>query len=115
MIALETGKSIPYSINNLQERGKFFIGSNEDIYEGQVVGENSRPGDMVVNLTKAKKLTNIRSAGADDKLKLIPPRRFFFGGSFRIYSGRRICRSYTKITPPSENTTERPRAQTRQK
>ena len=73
---METGSSIPYSINNLQDRGTFFIGANEDIYEGQVVGENSRAGDLVVNLTKTKKLTNMRSAGADDKTKLVPPRRF---------------------------------------
>jgi len=76
LIAMETGKSIPYSIFNLQERGKFFVGHNEDIYEGQVVGENSRAGDLVVNLTKTKKLTNMRSSGADDKLKLVPPKVF---------------------------------------
>ena len=76
LIALETGTAIPYSINNLQERGKFFISANEDVYEGQVVGENSRPGDLVVNLIKTKKLTNVRAAGSDDKLKLVPPRRF---------------------------------------
>lgn len=76
MISMETGKSIPYSINNLQERGKFFVGPNEEIYEGQVVGENSRPGDMIVNLIKSKKLTNVRASGSDDKLKLIPPIKF---------------------------------------
>ena len=76
LISMETGKSIPYSINNLQERGKFFVGPNEDVYEGQVVGENSRPGDLVVNLIKTKKLTNVRAAGSDDKLKLVPPMRF---------------------------------------
>jgi GTP-binding protein len=76
LIALETGKSIPYSIFNLQDRGKFFVGHNQDIYEGQVVGENSRAGDLVVNLTKTKKLTNMRSSGADDKLKLVPPKVF---------------------------------------
>ena len=76
LISLANGISIPFSINNLQDRGVFFIGSNEDIYEGQVVGENNRPGDMVINLTKTKKLTNMRASGSDDKLKLIPPRRF---------------------------------------
>jgi len=76
LISMETGKSIPYSIFNLQERGRFFIGANVDIYEGQVVGENSRAGDLVINLTKTKKLTNMRSSGADDKLKLVPPREF---------------------------------------
>jgi GTP-binding protein len=76
LISKDPGKSIPYSINNLQERGTFFIGSNEDIYEGQVVGENSRPGDMIINLTLTKKLTNVRASGSDDKIRLIPPRRF---------------------------------------
>lgn len=76
LISMETGTAIPYSINNLQERGKFFVASNEEIYEGQVVGENSRPGDLVVNLIKTKKLTNVRAAGSDDKLKLIPPIKF---------------------------------------
>jgi len=76
LICMETGRAIPYSINNLQERGKFFVEPNEDIYEGQVVGENSRPGDLVVNLTKTKKLTNIRAAGSDDKIRLVPPIRF---------------------------------------
>ncbi len=76
LISMETGTSIPYSINNLQDRGIFFIGPNESIYEGQVVGENSRAGDLVVNLTKTKKLTNMRASGSDDKTKLVPPRRF---------------------------------------
>lgn len=73
---MENGKAIPYSISNLQERGTFFIEANQEIYEGQVVGENSRPGDMVVNLTKEKKMTNMRSSGADAKIKMIPPLRF---------------------------------------
>jgi len=76
LISMENGKSIPFSINNLQDRGIFFIGANEDIYEGQVVGENNRPGDLVINLTKTKKLTNMSASGSDDKLKLVPPRRF---------------------------------------
>ncbi|MCB9264198.1 MAG: translational GTPase TypA [Lewinellaceae bacterium] len=76
LIALETGTAIPYSINNLQDRGKFFVAPGEEVYEGQVVGENSRPGDLVVNLTKTKKLTNMRASGSDDKLKIVPPRKF---------------------------------------
>ena len=73
LISMEQGKAIPFSINNLQERGKFFISANQEIYEGQVVGENSRPGDLVINLTKTKKLTNMRSAGNDAKVKITPP------------------------------------------
>ena len=73
LISMEQGKAIPYSINNLQDRGKFFIHPNQEIYEGQVVGENNRQGDLVINLTKTKKLTNMRSSGNDDKLKMAPP------------------------------------------
>ncbi|MEL7118446.1 MAG: translational GTPase TypA [Bacteroidota bacterium] len=97
MISMENGKSIPYSINNLQERGKFFIGANEEIYEGQVVGENSRAGDMVVNLTKTKKLTNMRSAGSDDKTKLVPPRRFSLEEALEYIQGD----EYVEVTPES--------------
>lgn len=97
MISMETGKSIPYSINNLQERGKFFVGSNEDIYEGQVVGESSRPGDMVVNLTKGKKLTNVRASGSDDKLKLIPPQKFTLEEALEYIQED----EYVEVTPSS--------------
>ncbi len=76
LIALEQGTSIPFSLNNLQDRGTFFIAPNENIYEGQVIGENSRAGDLVVNVTKTKKLTNMRSSGADDKVRLAPPKVF---------------------------------------
>ena len=76
MVSMEKGTAIPYSIDKLQERGKFFIDPGEDIYEGQVIGENSRGDDMVVNVTKTKKLTNVRSAGADDKAKIVPAIKF---------------------------------------
>jgi GTP-binding protein len=76
LICMEQGQAIPYALNNLQERGKFFVHSNEDVYEGQVIGENSRAGDLVVNVTKTKKLTNMRASGSDDKVKLAPPRVF---------------------------------------
>lgn len=76
LISMEQGTSIPFSLNNLQERGTFFIAPGENIYEGQVIGENSRANDLVVNVTKTKKLTNMRSSGADDKVKLAPPKQF---------------------------------------
>lgn len=76
LISMEQGKSIPFSLNNLQERGTFFIAPGEDIYEGQVIGENSRASDLVVNVTKTKKMSNMRSSGADDKVKLAPPKQF---------------------------------------
>lgn len=76
LISMENGKAIPYSLNNLQDRGTFFVAANEDIYEGQVIGENTRPGDLTINVTKTKKLTNMRSSGADDKANLTPPKKF---------------------------------------
>ncbi|MDO5607596.1 MAG: translational GTPase TypA [Capnocytophaga sp.] len=76
LISMEKGTAIPYSLDKLQDRGKFFIFPGEEIYTGQVIGENSRGDDMVVNVTKTKKLTNIRSAGADDKVRLAPPIKF---------------------------------------
>lgn len=97
LISMENGTAIPYSINNLQERGRFFIDSNEEIYEGQVVGENSRPGDLVVNLTKTKKLTNMRSSGADDKLKLIPPKKFTLEEALEYIQDD----EYVEVTPKS--------------
>ncbi|MFS4457466.1 translational GTPase TypA [Maribacter sp. 2304DJ31-5] len=76
LVSMEKGKAIPYSIDKLQERGKFFVDPGEDIYEGQVIGENSRGDDMVINITKTKKLSNVRSAGADDKAKIVPAIKF---------------------------------------
>jgi GTP-binding protein len=76
LVSMENGTAIPYSIDKLQERGKFFIDPGEAIYEGQVIGENSRGEDMVVNVTKTKKLSNVRSAGADDKTRIVPAIKF---------------------------------------
>ncbi|MFS4467140.1 translational GTPase TypA [Maribacter sp. 2210JD10-5] len=76
LVSMEKGKAIPYSIDKLQDRGKFFVDPGEDIYEGQVIGENSRGDDMVINITKTKKLSNVRSAGADDKAKIVPAIKF---------------------------------------
>ncbi|MCM4151489.1 translational GTPase TypA [Arenibacter sp. N53] len=76
LVSMERGKSIPYSIDKLQDRGKFFVDPGEDIYEGQVIGENSRGDDMTINITKTKKLSNVRSSGADDKAKIVPAIKF---------------------------------------
>jgi GTP-binding protein len=73
---MENGTAIPYSIDKLQDRGKFFVSPGEDIYEGQVIGENSRQDDMNINITKAKKQSNVRSSGADDKAKIVPAIKF---------------------------------------
>jgi GTP-binding protein len=76
LISMENGTAIPYSIDKLQDRGKFFVEPGENIYEGQVIGENSRQDDMAVNITKAKKQSNVRSSGADDKAKIVPAIKF---------------------------------------
>src|SRR5680860_672542 len=76
LVSMEKGKAIPYSIDKLQDRGKFFVDPGEDIYEGQVIGENSRGDDMTVNITKTKKMSNVRSSGADDKAKIVPAIKF---------------------------------------
>lgn len=73
LISMENGIAIPYSLDKLQERGKFFVAPNEAVYKGQVIGENARNDDMVVNVTKTKKLSNVRAAGSDDKVRLAPP------------------------------------------
>ncbi|HEX5726872.1 MAG TPA: translational GTPase TypA [Longimicrobiaceae bacterium] len=75
MVSMMTGDAVPYSIFNLQERGKFFIPPGVPVYEGMIVGENARPGDMEVNVCKEKKLTNIRAAGSDENVLLEPPRQ----------------------------------------
>jgi len=76
LIVMETGTAIAYSLDNLQDRGTFFIEPGEEVYEGQVIGENNRTGDLVINVTKSKKLTNMRASGSDDKASIAPPRRF---------------------------------------
>ena len=76
LVSMENGKAIPYSIDKLQDRGRFFVHPNEEIYEGQVIGENTRQDDMTVNITKTKKLSNVRSSGADDKAKIVPAIKF---------------------------------------
>ncbi|QNR24913.1 translational GTPase TypA [Croceimicrobium hydrocarbonivorans] len=97
LIALETGKAIPYSLNNLQDRGRFFIPPNAEVYEGQVVGENNRPGDLTVNITKTKKLSNMRSAGADDKMRIAPHIEFSLEEALEYIQGD----EYVEVTPQS--------------
>ena len=73
LIAMESGTAYAYAIDKLQARGRFFIFPQEEVYAGQVVGENAKDNDIVVNVTKSKKLTNMRASGADDKARIIPP------------------------------------------
>ncbi len=76
IISMDAGNAFAYSIDKLQDRGKFFIDPQDDVYAGQVVGEHSKEGDLVVNVTKSKKLTNMRASGSDDKVRIIPAIKF---------------------------------------
>jgi len=95
LIALETGTSIPYSIDKLQDRGKFFIDPNEDIYAGQVIGENAKQDDLVVNVIKTKKLTNMRASGSDDRVSIAPAIKFSLEEALE-YVGED---EYVEVTP----------------
>jgi GTP-binding protein len=94
---MESGNAIPYSLNNLKERGTFFIEANSDVYEGQVIGENNRQGDLVVNITKTKKLTNMRASGSDDKVKIPPPVIFTLEEALEYIQAD----EYVEVTPHS--------------
>ena len=76
LIALETGTAIAYSINKMQDRGRFFVNPGEEVYAGQVVGENTRQDDLTLNITQTKKLTNMRASGSDDKTSIAPAIKF---------------------------------------
>jgi GTP-binding protein len=97
LIALETGTAIAYSINKLQDRGRFFIFPGEDVYKGQVIGENSRYDDITVNITITKKLSNMRASGSDDKAILIPPIRFSLEEAMEYI----VADEYIEVTPKS--------------
>ncbi|MCQ2269189.1 MAG: translational GTPase TypA, partial [Bacteroidaceae bacterium] len=73
MIAMESGTAFAYAIDHLQDRGKFFIYPQDDVYAGQVVGEHVHDNDLVINVTKSKQLTNMRASGSDEKARIIPP------------------------------------------
>ena len=97
LIAMETGTSISYSIDKLQDRGKFFIDPMEQIYAGQVIGEHTKQDDLVVNVIKTKKLTNMRASGSDEKVSIAPAVRFSLEESLE-YIGED---EYVEVTPGS--------------
>jgi GTP-binding protein len=92
---METGTSIAYSIDKLQDRGKFFINPNEEIYAGQVIGESTRHDDLVINVIKTKKLSNMRSSGADEKSSIAPAIKFSLEEAME-YVGED---EYVEVTP----------------
>jgi GTP-binding protein len=97
LISMEQGEAIPYSLHNLQDRGKFFIDPSDPVYEGQVIGEHSRGGDLVVNVTKTKKLTNIRASGSDEKMRIAPALRFSLEEALEYIQSD----EYVEVTPKS--------------
>jgi GTP-binding protein len=97
LIAMESGTAFAYALNKLQDRGRFFIDSHEEVYAGQVVGESSRSGDLVLNVTKSKKLTNMRASGADDKAYLAPPIKFSLEEALEYIQND----EYVEVTPKS--------------
>ena len=97
LVALETGTAFAYALNKLQDRGKYFIDPQDEIYEGQVVGESSREGDLAMNLTKSKKLTNMRASGSDDKVRLAPPIKFSLEEALEYIQKD----EYVEVTPKS--------------
>ena len=95
LIAMETGVAVPYALWKLQDRGSFFVQPNEEVYMGEVIGENTRSNDIVLNVNKTKHLTNIRASGSDEKIVLIPPKRF----SLEEYMEMIRDDEYLEITP----------------
>ena len=97
MIALEGGTAYAYSIDHLQDRGRFFISPQDEVYAGQVVGEHVHDNDLVINVTKAKQLTNMRASGADDKARIIPPTIFSLEEALEYIKED----EYVEVTPKS--------------
>ena len=97
MVALEGGTAFAYAIDHLQDRGKFFISPQDDVYAGQVVGEHVHDKDLVINVTKAKQLTNMRASGADDKARIIPPIVFSLEETLEYIKED----EYVEVTPKS--------------
>jgi len=97
LIAMESGKAIAYALNKLQDRGRFFIEPGEDVYAGQVVGESTRQDDLVLNVTKTKKLTNMRASGSDDKVQLAPAIKFSLEDALEYIQND----EYVEVTPKS--------------
>ena len=97
LIASETGTAYAYSIDKLQDRGRFFISPMDEVYCGQVVGESTRSGDITINVTKAKQLTNMRASGADDKAVIVPPKVFSLEEALEYIKAD----EYVEVTPKS--------------
>jgi GTP-binding protein len=97
LISMDNGTAIPYSISNLQDRGTFFVDPGEPVYEGQIMGEHTRPGDLVINITKTKKQSNVRASGTDEKAKIFPAVKFTLEEALEYIQAD----EYVEVTPKS--------------
>ncbi len=97
LIAMESGTTVAYALNKLQDRGRFFVDAGEEVYTGMVVGENNKDEDLVVKVTKTKKLTNMRAAGSDDKMKIAPAIKFSLEEALEYIKAD----EYLEVTPKS--------------
>lgn len=99
IVSMEAGTAFAYALDKLQDRGRFFIFPQDDVYAGQVVGEHAKDNDLVVNVTKSKKLTNMRASGSDDKARIIPPVQFSLEEALEYIKED----EYVEVTPKSIN------------
>ena len=97
MIAMESGTAFAYAIDHLQDRGKFFIYPQDEVYAGQVVGEHVHDNDLVINVTKSKQLTNMRASGSDEKARIVPPVIFSLEEALEYIKED----EYVEVTPKS--------------
>ena len=103
LVSMVGGKAVAYALWKLQERSEPFVSPGDEVYEGMIIGENSRDNDLTVNPCKEKKLTNIRAAGSDDAILLRPPREMSLETRSRIHRVGRVRRSYPTRHPPSQD------------
>ncbi|MCZ2444676.1 MAG: translational GTPase TypA [Flavobacteriales bacterium] len=97
LISMDNGQAIPYALDKLQDRGFFFVDPGDEVYEGMIIGEHTRDSDLVVNITKTKKLTNMRASGSDEKMKIAPAVRFSLEESLEYIQED----EYVEVTPKS--------------
>jgi GTP-binding protein len=97
LVAFETGTAVTYGLFNAQDRGALFIGAGTPVYEGMIVGINPKPDDITVNVCKKKHVTNMRSAGADDAMRLTPPLSFSLEQCLEFVEDDELC----EVTPQS--------------
>ena len=109
LVSMAAGKAVAFGLDGLQERAEMFVGPGDVVYEGMIVGENSRTGDMAVNPTKEKKLTNMRATGSDRNILLKPPRAADARSGAGVHRRRRAGRGHARQHPTAQDPAERSR------